>query len=397
VLVAPGTYPDTTHVLVAGELRPVNVSIKKNIVLLGETTPADVQIDATGSDVGIYVSGVDEACVIARVGVVSDDGGYGCIIPAPGASRLLSVFHPTGVYCKDANPSIESNEFNDVQVAIELNGSHASITDNEFRLVVYGVRANESSGGEFVGNRLINYGLGVETECALDIIGNTFSVSSPGWISCTGVYDRGSSRIESNVFESLNNEGVLKASASTIVSNRFQASWTGVYVAGSGGTVSGNVFVNMTHGVEAFYSGSVVFENNTFDDCHAVFLFWYPPTSGQNIRRNIISNSLYAVDCFAGAPILFECNNVYNTEISPGQTCLDVMIVQHNFSADPEFCGVPGSGLYTLQSDSPCAPGNHPDGIDCGLIGALPVDCGEVDVKTKSWGQIKALMRKDRQ
>ena len=61
----------------------------------------------------------------------------------------------------------------------------------------------------------------------------------------------------------------------------------------------------------------------------------------------------------------------------------------------PQFCGIKFSGNYYLQSDSPCAPGNHPDGYDCGLIGALPVNCGKVDVEKKSWGTIKSLYKKD--
>lgn len=62
-----------------------------------------------------------------------------------------------------------------------------------------------------------------------------------------------------------------------------------------------------------------------------------------------------------------------------------------NISVDPEFCGVLGSGDDYLQSDSPCAPGNHPNGEDCGLIGALPVTCGPVSTEATSWSQVKTL------
>jgi hypothetical protein len=60
-----------------------------------------------------------------------------------------------------------------------------------------------------------------------------------------------------------------------------------------------------------------------------------------------------------------------------------------NISMDPEYCGVDDSGNYFLQSDSPCAPGNHPDGRDCGLIGAKPVNCEKVGVERSTWGSIK--------
>jgi hypothetical protein len=61
------------------------------------------------------------------------------------------------------------------------------------------------------------------------------------------------------------------------------------------------------------------------------------------------------------------------------------------FSADPQFCGIPGSHNYYLQSDSPCAPGNHPSGNACGIIGALPVLCGSVKTESRTWGSVKAL------
>lgn len=63
------------------------------------------------------------------------------------------------------------------------------------------------------------------------------------------------------------------------------------------------------------------------------------------------------------------------------------------FSLDPEFCGIPGADNYYLQADSPCAPGNHPTGENCGLIGPLPVGCGPVPVEHKTWGAIKSMYK----
>jgi predicted outer membrane repeat protein len=64
--------------------------------------------------------------------------------------------------------------------------------------------------------------------------------------------------------------------------------------------------------------------------------------------------------------------------------------VNGNFSFDPMFCNAPSLDL-TLQAGSPCAPGNHPEGSDCGLVGARPVACGGVPVLERSWGAIKAM------
>ena len=47
--------------------------------------------------------------------------------------------------------------------------------------------------------------------------------------------------------------------------------------------------------------------------------------------------------------------------------------IEGNFAEDPLFCELVSSKLGSplrLHEDSPCLPGNHPDGWDCGLIGA---------------------------
>ncbi len=62
-----------------------------------------------------------------------------------------------------------------------------------------------------------------------------------------------------------------------------------------------------------------------------------------------------------------------------------------NFSADPLFCGLLGSGDYTLRADSPCLPGNHPGGAACDRIGAEGVGCSDVPVEKTTWGRLKTL------
>ena len=61
-----------------------------------------------------------------------------------------------------------------------------------------------------------------------------------------------------------------------------------------------------------------------------------------------------------------------------------------NFSADPLFCGIPGSFDYGLRSDSPCLPGDEPI---CISIGAYGLACSAVAVESASWGRIKGLYR----
>lgn len=90
--------------------------------------------------------------------------------------------------------------------------------------------------------------------------------------------------------------------------------------------------------------------------------------------------------------ITFICNCVFgNIPFDYGGLCTDQTGINGNFSLDPQFCAAKpdSSGNFYLQSDSPCAPGNHPDGYQCGLIGRCPVGCGTTRAETKSWGEIK--------
>jgi hypothetical protein len=75
-------------------------------------------------------------------------------------------------------------------------------------------------------------------------------------------------------------------------------------------------------------------------------------------------------------------------EVAPG---VDVPSDYLNFSLDPLFCGIPGSGNYFLQTTSPCLPANNPyTGF---IVGPLGVGCGSVKVETSTWGGVKALYR----
>jgi hypothetical protein len=63
-----------------------------------------------------------------------------------------------------------------------------------------------------------------------------------------------------------------------------------------------------------------------------------------------------------------------------------------NFSQDPLFCDLEG-GDYRLQEQSPCLPGHHPEGVNCGLIGVLDGGCDVTPIELSSWGRIKELYR----
>ena len=100
-----------------------------------------------------------------------------------------------------------------------------------------------------------------------------------------------------------------------------------------------------------------------------------------NARNSIFAfNSITTEDTwiYGYGTAEFECCNVYGNGggdwVGPaaGQDT-----VPCNFSADPIFCD-PENDEYTLHVESPCMPGNHPGGCDCGIIGALGQGCDYV-------------------
>ncbi len=115
-----------------------------------------------------------------------------------------------------------------------------------------------------------------------------------------------------------------------------------------------------------------------------------------SIENTIISSGRIAeaVYCFNGGSVSLSCSNVFGNPGGDYVSCLAGLDGSSgNFSLDPEFCDAVGDD-FTLHSDSPCAPGNHPDGDLCALIGALDVACGATTaVEQTSWGEVKGMFR----
>jgi hypothetical protein len=104
---------------------------------------------------------------------------------------------------------------------------------------------------------------------------------------------------------------------------------------------------------------------------------WVGNYSSVSLRRTIVAfhSGGEAFACERGTATL-ACSDVHGTEGGDFVGCiLGQLGVDGNFSQDPLFCDR-AHGDYRLHPDSPCLPGNHPDGASCGLIGAHPAgDC----------------------
>ena len=92
-----------------------------------------------------------------------------------------------------------------------------------------------------------------------------------------------------------------------------------------------------------------------------------------------------------------QCTNIYGNEGGDYTGGLTPRLgVDGNVSACPAFCNyVVEPYDLSLCDESPCLPGNHPDGYDCGLIGALGEGCicGPSRTQSATWGSIKELFR----
>jgi hypothetical protein len=114
------------------------------------------------------------------------------------------------------------------------------------------------------------------------------------------------------------------------------------------------------------------------------------------LRNTIVAYNGFweVIKCDGYGAVALTCCDVYGNVGGDYVGCIvDQNGLRGNINADPQFCGVLGTKNYFIQSDSPCAPGRHPDGYDCGLIGALPANCGAVQAKNQTWGGIKTRYR----
>jgi hypothetical protein len=114
----------------------------------------------------------------------------------------------------------------------------------------------------------------------------------------------------------------------------------------------------------------------------------FDPNATPVVRANIISFNVNGpgLSCEGGTLPSLSCNDVFGNMFGDALCGTDI---GGNFSSDPLFCGEE----YFLDSLSPCSPRNNSCGI---LIGARPVGCGAVAVRTVTWGNIKSLYEMDK-
>lgn len=216
----------------------------------------------------------------------------------------------------------------------------------------------------FEGNVNTRLGAGV---CSSD--------ASPTFVDCTFAGNTGNNGLGGAVY--IEGESILGAPSFTHCVFFQNSNWGGGAVAVK---KSNPLFDHCT------------FSENVAVDCGDAICLWQEATA--RLVNTIITfgGSREAVYCGENCDASLFCCNIFGNAGGDWAGCIeDQLGASCNFSLDPEFCGIVGSGNLYLQSDSRCAPGAHPQQCDYGLVGALPVNCSSVDVKKSSLGGIKAL------
>jgi len=148
--------------------------------------------------------------------------------------------------------------------------------------------------------------------------------------------------------------------------------------------ISAPVFLNCTlHGNHGHFVGGGI-------DCYG----YSDPRLENTILAYSTAGGAIACDDGTSSPVLY-CSDVFGNVGGDWTGCIEDQLGENgNISADPRFCGA-DCGDFSVESCSPCLPGNHPDGYECGgVIGAFGEGCSCGTVATPStWGSIKALFR----
>ena len=295
---------------------------------------------------------------------------------------------------------IEDNVFVDLVAyqggGVDLyDGASAAITRNEFR---------NCTGWDVGGGVSISYGSSARIE------DNTFSgcySKVGGAIGCSGnsTCEVIGNTLEDN--EALENGGgvfLYECPSGLVEDNVLKANHAnlaggGVYVYDGSFEVRWNIFwsnrARYGGGLAQSLGAGLTCENNTFfentaSDCGSAARLGGDVAS--RFAGCIVSNSsgAAAVDCIRLPLPEVDCNAFYMNPgdyrgCSPGP---------HDVFACPSFCFA-DAGDFELCDESPCLPGNHPGGYDCGLIGALGqgCSCGPTAVRPTTLGAIKAMYR----
>jgi hypothetical protein len=397
VLVAPGMYDDITQVWIDPVVAVVSVHLYKNLKLIAEGDSSNTTIGRPDCDIAVLVDGVGSEGLIRGFRIRTQFAAFLC----PDATTEKSVAleeslapeqYPVGIRCRNSAITIAECAVENHRYAVELYESPVTIRDCRIGWSIGGVRCFSGSDAVIESNCLYWIGGAIDCQASSPVIAdNEFGGDGDMCVavSCTG----GSPYIARNRFLSIHYMTIRVGPSDPIIEdNLFIKGHKALYISAGTHTpvVRKNIIYDCGGWVIEVHSSNPVIERNTIDSVNSgvgIVLQGGSPL----IRNNILVRLGVGILCFFHASPTIECNDIYSTSYRYYEDCSDQTGINGNISVDPQFCGNWDSMDYRLQSDSPCALGNHPDGHDCGQIGAKSVGCSITPTNKSSWGAVKAL------
>lgn len=403
VSVAPGSYYE--H----------DIVITKAIYLVGdEDNPEHVIVDASGQGSVLRLNNVDNATWIVGLTLRGS--------PQIGLGGAL--------YCSGASPSVDRCVITESRANFGgglycANGSSPIVTECVFRgnYAAQGgaVLLRAASSPTFRGCRFVENSAGSGgavfaqssshpefADCVFG--GNSTTGGAGGGLFCEDAFARVvDSEFFANVSAGDGGGAIFCHNSESIIEDcTFRANES---IAGGAVDVVGTSDVGLTRCVFDSNRGAALgggLRTGSSSTSVVTCVFWRNTTSGsgsaiatEHGANLLVSRSVFVggtgngvVACESGGEVVLDCCDAHENLGGDWLSCIaGQQGVNGNFSADPLFCDA-AAGDFTLRSDSPCLPGQHPDGYDCGLVGAFGEGCSApTSVEHTTWGGVKSLFR----
>lgn len=265
---------------------------------------------------------------------------------------------------------------------LDISGSTLQITNNT---IFAGLRtaaiACAQSEVTIAHNRIAGSVVITESLPSLVTDNSIFGTDEGGWPGALAYGGDSSTEISKNTIESTYDASGIVCNSSARVFGNLVISYCGHWdVAG------------------IYCTGSPIIEGNTIIRKYDGDGMYFGPGSSAIVRNNIVAGQLQ-YDPFPPSnargiytesdSIIVACCNVYGNEGGNYVGIPDQTGLNGNISADPLFCDAAHND-YSIHALSPCAPGHHPNGADCGLIGAVGVGCDYVETLVQSYRAVAA-------
>jgi predicted outer membrane repeat protein len=383
-----------TVLLACGTYHEYDISIKSGVCLMSETGMAEcVTIDAQELGRVFYCVDVDNTTELAGLTITG------------GSAPYYGTRWGAGMYCERSSLTIKNCRFSG-NTGSEGAGMCCKYSTPTLEDCLFDGNSGDGGGGiasglssnptllrcTFSGNSSAGRGGGAMVETSV-FTNCTFSgnsaVFSGGGIYCTGSAEFTGCLFSGNSARSGGGAHFLFSSSTGMIDCTFEgnSAYSSVY-----NTYGGAMWLD----VSDLNLLNCTLINNSADHGGGMYLvdcFQTPTTLSQTIIA--LNTGGEAIRCSDGLLPVLTCCDIYGNAAGDWVGCIaDQYGINGNFSACPSFCNAV-AGDYSLCDESPCLPGNHPDGYDCGLIGAWGVgcSCGPSRTEPTTWGGIKSMYK----